>query len=109
MGELLRLLMAMLGKVHINPTTEDAVILPLHFGVADEKEFGRRHARSVGPEGLGKRVPDLRWGQGRLLCDKQFADAGLAEGEQFGELTFGERGFLAGALHFDELAGGVHN
>ena len=44
-----------------------------------------------------------------LLRGEQFADARLAEREQVGELRFGERGLLAGALQFDEFAGGIHH
>ena len=48
-------------------------------------------------------------GDGRLLRGEQLLDADFAQGEQLGEFVLAERGFLAGALQFDELAGGIHH
>jgi len=51
----------------------------------------------------------INLGRWPLLRGEQFADAGLAEREKFGEMRFTERGFFAAALQFNEFTGGIHH
>jgi hypothetical protein len=58
---------------------------------------------------FGRHVENQSWAMAVCCAASSSLNAGFAEREQIGELRFGERRLLAGALQFDEFTGGIHH